>query len=176
MKKMLLMAGVLALAACGEKKAETPAAETTGEMAPAAADTAMAIRPNRHDAQRQHDGPGQRGALSSRHSAFRFGPRHPPGPDRVQASSSPVSNGRRTTTAWRPPATTSSPGAISRRRSASPRVRSSSVSVERTVPTSRPAATMARPSGTMPSPQTMPRSSRLVCPRKWSRATVSCPV
>ena len=37
MKKMLLMAGVLALAACGEKKAEAPAAETTGEMAPAAA-------------------------------------------------------------------------------------------------------------------------------------------
>ncbi|HEU5039743.1 MAG TPA: hypothetical protein VFT84_02915 [Gemmatimonadales bacterium] len=45
MKKMLLMAGVLALAACGEKKAEAPAAETTGEMAPAAApaDTAMAM-------------------------------------------------------------------------------------------------------------------------------------
>jgi hypothetical protein len=43
MKKMLLMAGVLVLAACGEKKAEAPAAETTGEMAPAAApaDTAM---------------------------------------------------------------------------------------------------------------------------------------
>jgi hypothetical protein len=43
MKKMLLMAGVLALAACGEKKAEAPAGETTGEMAPAAApmDTAM---------------------------------------------------------------------------------------------------------------------------------------
>ena len=37
MKKMLLMAGVLALAACGEKKAEAPAGETTGEMAPAAA-------------------------------------------------------------------------------------------------------------------------------------------
>jgi len=35
MKKMLLMAGVLAMAACGEKKAEAPAAETTGEMAPA---------------------------------------------------------------------------------------------------------------------------------------------
>jgi hypothetical protein len=44
MKKMLLMAGVLVLAACGEKKAEAPAAETTGEMAPAAemtADTGM---------------------------------------------------------------------------------------------------------------------------------------
>jgi hypothetical protein len=37
MKKMLLMAGVLALAACGEKQADAPAAETTGEMAPAAA-------------------------------------------------------------------------------------------------------------------------------------------
>lgn len=43
MKKMLLLAGVLVLAACGEKKAEAPAAETTGEMAPAAepADTGM---------------------------------------------------------------------------------------------------------------------------------------
>ena len=44
MKKMLLMAGVLAMAACGEKKAEAPAGETTGDMAPAAemtADTAM---------------------------------------------------------------------------------------------------------------------------------------
>jgi hypothetical protein len=37
MKKMLLMAGILAMAACGEKKAEAPAGETTGEMAPAAA-------------------------------------------------------------------------------------------------------------------------------------------
>jgi predicted small lipoprotein YifL len=43
MKKMLLLAGVLALAACGEKKADAPAAETTGEMAPATADTAMAM-------------------------------------------------------------------------------------------------------------------------------------
>ena len=43
MKKMLLLAGVLALAACGEKKAEAPAAETTGEMAPATTDTAMAM-------------------------------------------------------------------------------------------------------------------------------------
>ncbi|HEX6105971.1 MAG TPA: hypothetical protein VFZ26_10320 [Gemmatimonadales bacterium] len=44
MKKMLLMAGVLVLAACGERQAEAPAAETTGEMAPAAempADTGM---------------------------------------------------------------------------------------------------------------------------------------
>jgi hypothetical protein len=43
MKKMLLMAGLLVLAACGEKKAEAPAGETTGEMAPAAtpADTGM---------------------------------------------------------------------------------------------------------------------------------------
>lgn len=38
MKKLLLMAGVLVMAACGEKKAdEAPAAETTGEMTPAAA-------------------------------------------------------------------------------------------------------------------------------------------
>jgi predicted small lipoprotein YifL len=40
MKKLLLMTAVLALAACGEKKAdEAPPAETTGEMAPA--DTGM---------------------------------------------------------------------------------------------------------------------------------------
>ena len=45
MKKLLLMAGVLALAACGDKKAEAPAGETTGEMAPATtpADTGMAM-------------------------------------------------------------------------------------------------------------------------------------
>lgn len=43
MKKMLLMAGILVLAACGERQAEAPAAETTGEMAPATADTAMAM-------------------------------------------------------------------------------------------------------------------------------------
>ncbi len=43
MKKLLLMACVLVLAACGERKAEAPAGETTGEMAPAAApmDTMM---------------------------------------------------------------------------------------------------------------------------------------
>ena len=42
---MLLMAGLLVLAACGEKKAEAPAGETTGEMAPAAtpADTGMGM-------------------------------------------------------------------------------------------------------------------------------------
>ena len=40
MKKMLLMAGLLVLAGCGEKKADVPAGETTGEMAPAA-DTGM---------------------------------------------------------------------------------------------------------------------------------------
>jgi hypothetical protein len=45
MKKMLLMAGVLAMAACGEKKAEAPAAETTGEMAPAAAPMDSAAMP-----------------------------------------------------------------------------------------------------------------------------------
>ncbi len=37
MKKLLLMVGVLVLAACGERQAEAPpAGETTGEMAPAA--------------------------------------------------------------------------------------------------------------------------------------------
>jgi predicted small lipoprotein YifL len=41
MKKLLLMTAVLAVAACGEKKAdEAPPAETTGEMA-APADTGM---------------------------------------------------------------------------------------------------------------------------------------
>jgi hypothetical protein len=45
MKKMLLMAGLLAVAACGEKRADAPAGETTGEMAPAAtpADTGMGM-------------------------------------------------------------------------------------------------------------------------------------
>lgn len=38
MKKLLLMAGVLVMAACGGERQEAPAAgETTGEMAPAAA-------------------------------------------------------------------------------------------------------------------------------------------
>ena len=52
MRKMLLMAGVLALAACGERKAEAPAGETTGEMAPAATpmDTPMS-----HDTGMQSD-------------------------------------------------------------------------------------------------------------------------
>ena len=40
MKKLLLMAGLLVVAGCGEKKADVPAGETTGEMAPAA-DTGM---------------------------------------------------------------------------------------------------------------------------------------
>jgi len=47
MKKTLLMAAVLVLAACGEKKAETPAADTSATVpapAPSAApmDTSMA--------------------------------------------------------------------------------------------------------------------------------------
>lgn len=44
MKKTLLMAAMIVLvAACGPKKADAPAGETTGEMAPATpADTAMA--------------------------------------------------------------------------------------------------------------------------------------
>ncbi len=45
MKKTLLLAAMIVLvAACGPKKADAPAGETTGEMAPAAtpADTAMA--------------------------------------------------------------------------------------------------------------------------------------
>lgn len=43
MKKLLLMAGVVLVAACGERRADAPAGETTGEMAPAATpmDTAM---------------------------------------------------------------------------------------------------------------------------------------
>lgn len=53
MKKLLLMAGVLAMVACGggEREAEAPADETTGEMAPAATpmDTAMA-----HDTAMMH--------------------------------------------------------------------------------------------------------------------------
>ncbi|HUF34662.1 MAG TPA: hypothetical protein VMN37_01870 [Gemmatimonadales bacterium] len=37
MKKLMLMAGLLAVvAACGERQADVPPAETTGEMAPAA--------------------------------------------------------------------------------------------------------------------------------------------
>ena len=40
MKKTLMMAAVLVLAGCGEKKAEAPAADTAA-MAPAAADTGM---------------------------------------------------------------------------------------------------------------------------------------
>ena len=40
MKKILLMAAALVLAGCGEKKSETPAADTAA-MAPAAADTGM---------------------------------------------------------------------------------------------------------------------------------------
>lgn len=44
MKKTILMAAVLVLAACGEKKAEAPAADTAA-MAPAAtpADTGMGM-------------------------------------------------------------------------------------------------------------------------------------
>ena len=41
MKKLLLMAGVLVLAACGGERQDAPPAETTGEMAPMTADTAM---------------------------------------------------------------------------------------------------------------------------------------
>jgi hypothetical protein len=42
MKKLLLMSAILVLAACGEKPAaDAPPAETTGEMAPPAADTGM---------------------------------------------------------------------------------------------------------------------------------------
>lgn len=40
MKKTMLMAAILVLAGCGEKKAEAPAADTAA-MAPAATDTAM---------------------------------------------------------------------------------------------------------------------------------------
>jgi hypothetical protein len=45
MKKLLLMSALLVVAACGPKKAEAPAGESTGEMAPAAApaDTGMGM-------------------------------------------------------------------------------------------------------------------------------------
>ena len=45
MKKLLLMSALLVIAACGPKKAEAPAGESTGEMAPAAApaDTGMGM-------------------------------------------------------------------------------------------------------------------------------------
>lgn len=42
MKKIMMMAAVLVLAGCGEKKAEAPAADTAA-MAPAAADTGMGM-------------------------------------------------------------------------------------------------------------------------------------
>ncbi len=35
MKKMLLLAGVLVLAACGDRNADAPAGDASGEMAPA---------------------------------------------------------------------------------------------------------------------------------------------
>lgn len=41
MKKLLLISALLVLAACGKKEEAAPAGETTGEMAPAAADTGM---------------------------------------------------------------------------------------------------------------------------------------
>ena len=40
MKKTMMLAAMLVLVGCGEKKAEAPAADTTS-MAPAAADTGM---------------------------------------------------------------------------------------------------------------------------------------
>jgi hypothetical protein len=40
MKKTMMLAAMLVLVGCGEKKAETPAADTAA-MAPAAADTGM---------------------------------------------------------------------------------------------------------------------------------------
>ena len=86
-----------------------------------------------------------------------------------------VPKGSRTPVAPRPPATTSAPGSTSRRMIARPSVRPSTVRIERTVPTSLPPASTLRPSGAPGSRQAMPRSSRLVWPRKWSRATGSCP-
>ena len=43
LRSLVTVSLVLVLAACGERQAEAPAAETTGEMAPATADTAMAM-------------------------------------------------------------------------------------------------------------------------------------
>ena len=63
MKKLLLMSALVVLAACGKK--EAPAGgETTGEMAPAAADTGMGGMSHDSTADgavvRHDDGPGQR--------------------------------------------------------------------------------------------------------------------
>ena len=43
MKKLLLRSALLVLAACGKKEGAAPAGETTGEMAPATADTGMGM-------------------------------------------------------------------------------------------------------------------------------------
>jgi hypothetical protein len=49
MSKYLLAAAVLALAACGEKKAAAPAADTAAAAAPAPAPAAMPDSGMRHD-------------------------------------------------------------------------------------------------------------------------------
>jgi hypothetical protein len=54
MKKTLMMAAVLVLAGCGEKKAEAPAADTAA-MAPAAADTGMGMGGMTHDSMSMSD-------------------------------------------------------------------------------------------------------------------------
>ena len=162
MKKPLLMSAVLALAACGEKKAdEAPPAETTGEMA-APADTGMGGMS--HDSAMSSDTTMARDTASTkRHDpAGSIGPRAVPGARVFPASSSSPPNGSCTTLASRPPATTLVPGSTSRRMIARPRVRPSTVKVERTVPTSLSPASTPRPSGAPGSRQARPRSSRLV--------------
>ena len=54
MKKTLMMAAVLVLVGCGEKKAEAPAADTAA-MAPAAADTGMGTGGMAHDSMSMSD-------------------------------------------------------------------------------------------------------------------------
>jgi hypothetical protein len=48
MKKTMMMAAVLVLVGCGEKKAAAPAADTAA-MAPAASDTGMGMSNTSHD-------------------------------------------------------------------------------------------------------------------------------
>ena len=54
MKKMLLMAAVLVMAACGEKQADTPAVDTTSAVAPAPAQTMPDTSMMSHDSGMTH--------------------------------------------------------------------------------------------------------------------------
>ena len=57
MKKTMLMAAVLVLVGCGEKKGETMPASDTAAMAPAAADTGMGMGGMSHDSMPMSDSP-----------------------------------------------------------------------------------------------------------------------